>query len=197
MKYTILGKKTEYEQWFTVEKATLRVETFAGNGNTMDVQRYEFKRPHVVAALVHLRDTQEIALVKQFRYSSREQTDGWILEVVAGLIEAGENAEQACVREVIEESGYRPERMVKLMSFYTSPGFSNQLTHLYVAQTLSTMKVEGAGGGLAAEGEDIETLLFSLDEAKALLSENKLVDAVTILALQNFFLSLSSTLSSS
>lgn len=167
-----------------IEKAKLKVDTFSGE--QMEMTRYALDRPAVVAVLLYLTDVEKIVLVEQFRYSSLKTTSGWMLEIVAGMIDEGENSEQAAIRELLEETGYLVEKATKVMQYYPSVGMSNQLIMYYFVKAHSTAKKEH-GGGLIQEGENIAVHYFSIDEAKNLLASGKLEDAKTIIALQHFF----------
>lgn len=75
---------------------------------------------------------KKLVLVRQFR-KPLEKT---ILEIPAGKLEPGEDPRVCAFRELKEETGYRAEEMTPLVSFYTSPGFADEIIHLYVASGL-------------------------------------------------------------
>lgn len=128
------------------------------------------EHPEVVAILPRLGDGR-IVMVRQYR----KAVEGLLLEVPAGGIERGETHEEAVKREMAEETGYQVGSIRHLASFYTSPGFTTELMHLYEAAVLEE--------GKATEDTDqIEVVLLTPDEARSALSETQ-ADAKTLLAL--------------
>ncbi len=78
------------------------------------------------AAVLFVRDGK-IALVKQFRYLYGEE----ILEIPAGKLNRGENAEPAALRELEEETGYRAPSLTHFMDIYPTPGYTDEIMHLF------------------------------------------------------------------
>jgi len=83
-------------------------------------------------AVVPVNDKKEVIFVKQFRKAAEKV----LLEIPAGILEPGESPEECAQRELKEEIGYRGQSLIKLASFYTSPGFSSERLHLFLAQGL-------------------------------------------------------------
>jgi ADP-ribose diphosphatase len=100
------------------------------NGGTTDL---EMVRHPGAAAVVPFVSDDEILMVRQFRYA----TGGFILEVPAGTLNPGEPPDACALREVEEEVGHRAAAMQKLGSIYTTPGFTDEVIHLYVARDLT------------------------------------------------------------
>jgi ADP-ribose pyrophosphatase len=124
-------------------------------------------------AIIASPSPQQVVLVRQYRHA----TGHAVWEVPAGKIDPGEDPATSAARELVEETGYRCERMHKLWTFFTSPGFCNELLHLYVAQGLS----EGAARPEA--DEVIEVKLFDIGAAWAMVQRDELPDAKTQIAL--------------
>ncbi len=114
----------------------------------------------------------EVILIKQFRGPLR----GWILEIPAGKIDEGEDPEDTCVRELIEEIGYRPNRLEKLASCYLSPGYSNELIHVFVARDLVYV------GQKLEEHEAIHVVRMGYGELLRMVLDGNIVDAKTVIA---------------
>ena len=81
------------------------------------------------------------------------------------------------------ETGYRLHEVHKIFEAYMSPGAITEKIHFFVAEYEPSMRVS-AGGGLADEGEEIEVLELSIDEALAMMADGRIVDAKTIMLLQ-------------
>jgi ADP-ribose pyrophosphatase len=140
------------------------------NGKT--AKREIVHHPGAVAVLP-LTDDGKMIAVRQFR----KPLELTIVEIPAGKLEKGEDPLACAKRELEEETGYRAERFEHLSSFYTSPGFADELLHLYVATGLQ------AGETRPDEDEFVEVLALTLDEAHELHRAGKIRDAKTVLAL--------------
>ncbi|HVJ48417.1 NUDIX hydrolase [Desulfitobacterium sp.] len=86
---------------------------------------------HPGAVAIVAMEGEELLLVKQYRYPIAQET----LEIPAGKLESGETPEACAQRELREETGYQG-RLTYLGRFYTTPGFSNELIHLFSARDL-------------------------------------------------------------
>ncbi len=186
MKYLIEKNKTVFKKSvFELREVDLEIDTFA-NGREK-IHRFELNVPEVIAALVYVEDTDEIVLVEQFRYSSIKKCSGWVMEIVAGLIENNEAPETSLKREVLEESGYQVREYKKILNFFPNVGFSNQYGHFYFVTCKKADKVE-SGGGLKAEKEDIKVHSLATELVREKVINNEFNDSKTIIALQWFFL---------
>jgi len=143
------------------------------NGKT--AKREIIKHPGAVAILAITPDNK-IILVDQYR----KPMDRALVEIPAGKLEPGEKPEVTAVRELEEETGYACEELELINSFYTSPGFADELIHLYLAKGLK--KIDNPKS--ADEDEFVELLEVTLDEAIQLIEEKKIYDAKTLYAIQ-------------
>ncbi len=143
------------------------------NGHTS--KRELIKHPGAVAILA-LTDDDKLVMVQQYRKALEKV----IVEIPAGKLEKGELPEVTAKRELEEETGYDCETLTPLISFYTSPGFADELVHLFIAKGLK--KIENPAG--LDEDEFVDVLEITLDEALELLKENKIYDAKTAYAVQ-------------
>ena len=148
-----------------------------------EVTREVLERGRVAAVLLVDPDRDAVVLIEQFRpgpYAVGEQP--WLIEAVAGIIEGTETAAQMAVREAREEANCEITDLLPIMNFFTSPGSSTESVTLFCGRVDST----NAGGvhGLEAEGEDIRVMVISVNEALSLLSDGRIVNAKTIIALQ-------------
>ncbi|MDH5160014.1 NUDIX hydrolase [Heyndrickxia oleronia] len=143
------------------------------NGKTS--KREIIKHPGAVAVLA-LTPENKIVLVEQYR----KPMERALVEIPAGKLEPGEKPEVTAVRELEEETGYECNRLDHIISFYTSPGFADELIHLYLATGLR--KKENPRS--ADEDEFVELIEVSLEEAIQLVKEQKIFDAKTAYAIQ-------------
>jgi ADP-ribose pyrophosphatase len=114
-----------------------------------------------------------IVLVRQYRPA----TGRFLLEVPAGKLEAGEDPAVCAQRELLEETGYRCERVRRLWSFFTAPGFCSELLHLFVAEGLT------AGIAQPEVNESIEVEIVGVNDAWAMVERDEIPDAKTQIAL--------------
>ena len=147
-----------------------KVTVHLPNGTTTD--REIVVHPEVVAVLPLL-DDGRIVLVRQFRKAAERV----LLEVPAGGIDDGETPEDAARREMVEETGYRVGSVKKLSSFYTSPGFTTELMHLFEARGLQP-------GEATEETDQMEVVLMTPEAALERVESEDVADAKTLLALK-------------
>jgi ADP-ribose pyrophosphatase len=167
-------KTIKSDKIFTGRVISLQVdEVELPNGQTS--KREIIKHPGAVAILPITNDGK-IVMVEQFR-KALERT---IVEIPAGKLEKGENPLECAKRELEEETGYVCEKLDWLISFYTSPGFADEIVHLYVATGLS--KKEDAAQ--LDEDEFVNIVELSLSEATQYIEEKKIYDAKTAYAVQ-------------
>ncbi|MEM0487244.1 MAG: NUDIX hydrolase [Sulfolobales archaeon] len=112
----------------------------------------------------------EILLVKQFR----APIGGWIIEVPAGRVDPGETPEEAARRELVEETGYYPRKLDKLGSICMSPGYSDEILHVYLAEDLEFV------GSSPEPGELIEVIRLKLANALDIVLSEPILDAKTL-----------------
>lgn len=143
--------------------------------NGKKAKRELIKHPGAVA-IIALTDENKLVLVEQFR-KPLEQT---IVEIPAGKLEKGEEPAICAKRELEEETGYDCQSLELLNSFYTSPGFADEIVHVYIAKGLT--KKENAAG--LDEDEFVNLLEYTLEEAVQAIKEKRIYDAKTVFAVQ-------------
>lgn len=114
-----------------------------------------------------------IVMVRQFRYAA----GAMMLEAPAGKREAGEDPRDCAERELAEETGLKAERLTKLAEFFTSPGFSNELVHLYLAEGLTPTVA-----ATADDEEFIEVVRVPVGEALDMVHDGRIRNAITVIA---------------
>ncbi|MUG64934.1 NUDIX domain-containing protein [Paenibacillus campinasensis] len=154
---------------FSGKIISLQVDTVRlPNGST--ATREVVRHPGAVAVLA-LKD-QKMLVVDQYR----QPLGRCEVEIPAGKLEPGEDPLEAAKRELEEETGYTCGSIRKLHSFYTSPGFADEVIHLYLAEDLTR------GDMNPDEDEFLEMAEITLEEAYQLIQEERISDAKTILA---------------
>ncbi|NPA97374.1 MAG: NUDIX hydrolase [Crenarchaeota archaeon] len=129
------------------------------------------------AAALPVLDDGSIILVKQFRAA----VGGWVLEIPAGKVEPGETPEQCIARELEEEIGYRARSIERLVSVYTTPGYSNEVLHIFVARDLEYV------GAKPEKGEVLKPVVMKLGDVMELVDKG-VVDAKTVLAVSLYMM---------
>lgn len=170
-----------------MEKCIERKRIYTGKILSLNVDRIEMEngersfREYVmhrgaVAAIPVLDD--RIIFVKQYRYAVNE----YLIEIPAGTMEIGEKPEETLKRELVEEIGFNPGRLTHLLSYFSTPGFTNEILHLFIAEDLKEEK-----GGKDPD-EEIEVVSYDFKETFNMLKEGKIKDGKTIIGLSLFFL---------
>ncbi|SMB98546.1 ADP-ribose pyrophosphatase [Thermanaeromonas toyohensis ToBE] len=123
--------------------------------------------------VVALEGDGRVYLVRQYRYPIGQIT----LEIPAGKLEEGEDPLDCARRELKEEAGIEAKRWEPLLTFYTTPGFSNEIMHLFLATELSPRE--------AAPDQDefLQIVALPLEEALEKVRKGEIADAKTILGL--------------
>ena len=121
-------------------------------------------------ALLALDEAGRVLLVKQYRHAVRAVT----LEIPAGTLEAGEEPLAAAQRELREETGYRAAQLDRVGGIYTTPGFSTEYIHFFVATQLSPDRLA------MDEDEAIDLIRLPLAEAIDLIRAGHIDDGKTV-----------------
>ena len=165
---------------------TLKSTTFEwrrNDGAWQTQHRESYDRGNGATLLPYNLKRRTVVLVRQFRYPAYVNGyDDLLIETAAGLLD--DASPEARIRaEAEEETGYRLHEVRKVFEAFTSPGAVTEKLHFFVAEYEPSMRV-GDGGGIADEGEEIEVLEISIDEALAMIGDGRIVDAKTIMLLQ-------------
>ncbi len=181
MKYRILEKAICYQGFFRMECCTIEHETF--DGGMLRVRRENLERGDAVAVLLYDAERDEVLLLEQFRVGPAMRDEHpWMLEIVAGMIDADESEEQAARRESLEEAGYMPEALHFLARYYVSPGGTSERISLYLAQ-VDRHRPYGEGGGMRKEQEDIRLFWCARRQAMQWLAQGRIRSGAPMLAL--------------
>jgi len=130
------------------------------------------------AAVVPIKEDGTVILIRQYRHAA----GGYIYEIPAGKLHAGEDPKICAARELEEEIGYRAASLELLVSILTTPGFTDEVIHIY----------KGTGLTLAKQNLDhdevIEIIEIPLEKAIAQVRDGTIRDAKTIVGLQTAYL---------
>lgn len=137
-------------------------------------KREIIRHPGAVAVIPVTKEGK-IVFVKQYR----KPLEKVLIEIPAGKLESGEAPEKTAVRELEEETGFTTNDLTFVTSFYTSPGFADELMYIYLTTELEALEQPPAGD----EDEFIELMELTLEEAKQYVKENKIHDAKTNFAI--------------
>src|SRR5258708_3697922 len=154
-----------------------------GNGKWQTMQREVYDHGNGATVLPYNLAQRTVVLVRQFRLPAYVNGyDDLLIEAAAGVLD-NESPEVRIRAEAEEEIGYRLGEIRKIFEAFMSPGSVTEKQHFFVAEYDSSMRI-GDGGGLAAEGEDIEVLELPIDQALAMIADGRIQDAKTIMLLQ-------------
>ena len=186
LKYKIINKKNLYSGFFSINKYEFIHKKNDGEW-TGTVGREIFSGAHVSSLLPYDPIKNEIILIQQFRAGVLSRYDeDYLLEIVAGIIDEGENPEETAIRECFEETGCEVKKIHPIQSYFPAPGSCELYYHLYLGE------IEAFDGekikGLKKENEDILVKSFKVDEVRQMLKEKKIINGLTLVALQWFFL---------
>lgn len=128
--------------------------------------------------VVPVLDDGGIVLIRNYRFAVGER----LLELPAGMLEAGEDPARAAARELAEETGYRAGRIEKLGEFYTGPGTTDENMHAFLAGELAPGEQE------LEPHEEIGVEVVPGDRVRAMVAGGTIHDAKTIAALTYYWL---------
>ncbi|WP_274629310.1 NUDIX domain-containing protein [Arvimicrobium flavum] len=179
--------ETLSEDWGTLKKTRFEYRTRAGD---WDMQTREtYGRGDGAVILPFDAERKTVLLTRQFRFpayvAGHEEP---LIEACAGLLDA-DDPETAIRREAEEELGYRLRQVRHLYTPFMSPGNLTERLSFFVADYTPTDRISD-GGGHAHEGEDIEVLEMTFDDAMNAIFDGRIVDSKTIMLLQHLKLSL-------
>jgi ADP-ribose pyrophosphatase len=156
---------------FRLDKDTVRFPD--GSESEFDIVRH----PGAAAVVPFLSDPEgeepQILLLRQFRYAA----DGYIYEIPAGRLDAGEEPKDCAARELKEETGCTAERIEPLFTMFTTPGFTDETIHVFMATGLTH------GQSAREPDEFAEVVIMRLAEALELIQQGAIPDGKTALAI--------------
>ncbi|HJP21009.1 MAG TPA: NUDIX domain-containing protein [Alphaproteobacteria bacterium] len=177
----VLEKASLYQDYYRTDKYRLQYEQFRG-GMGQPVWREVLERGHAATVLPFDPQRDEVVLIEQFRigpFAAGHQP--WTIEVVAGIVEQGEEPEEVTRREAVEEAGCTIAEMEPIAGVFPSAGVVSEYNWHFVGRVSS----EGVGGihGLDHEGEDIKVLVMPRPEAEDLVRQRRIQTGQALISL--------------
>ncbi len=199
MKVEILKRANKYSGFFTVDEYLLRHELFEG-GMSPPIKRELIEKGDAAAVLLYDPQRREVVLTEQFRIGAfkwhcRQRQDAaeqvsdriagaWLIELVAGFIEPGENATEVIHREAMEEAGCEVGELLPIARYYISPGSTSETITLFCGRVDAAAAAAGGVFGLAHEGENIRIRVVGVETAWDWLAQGRIDSATPYIALQ-------------
>ena len=185
----VIEKTTPFQGYFRIDRYRLKHRLFEGNWGG-EIVREVFERGHAAAVLLYDPDLDQLVMIEQFRVGAfaalgspwlNDDTSPWLIETVAGIIEAGENPEQVVRREALEEAGCEITEIVPICNYLVSPGALTE----FVFQFCGRVDSSHAKGihGIADEGENIRVFTASTAEVFCMMDEGQIINSMTLIPL--------------
>ena len=122
------------------------------------------------SAVVPMKDATTVVLIRQYRHA----VGGYIYEIPAGKLHPGEDPKVCAARELEEEIGYRAAVFEHLLSFYTTPGFTDETIHVFAAFDLEP------GAHQREQDEFLEVVPLPLSRVLGMIRDGEIKDGKTI-----------------
>lgn len=171
-----------YRGFFKLQRYTLRHKLYRGGWSDW-IQREMMDRGHAAGILLFDPKLDSVVLVEQFRIGAAETSETpWLLEIVAGMLDSNESAQDVAVREAEEEAGLAVQRVIACNSFLPSAGGISERVHLYLGE----VDASEAGGvfGLDKENEDILVKVIKREQAFEWVQNGLIDNAAAVIAIQ-------------
>jgi nudix-type nucleoside diphosphatase (YffH/AdpP family) len=177
----ILRHRQSYANFFALEEYDLTYRRFDGSRSPV-INRAVFVSGDAVTVLPYDPARDRVLLIEQFRAGpmGRGDPQPWLLEAIAGRIDAGETPEQAARREAVEEAGLALGALEFVAGYYPSPGAKSEYIYSYVALTDLPDGIEGVFG-VEGEAEDIRGHLVSCETFMSLVESGEVNNAPLML----------------
>ncbi|MCA3908959.1 ADP-ribose diphosphatase [Vibrio vulnificus] len=177
----VLSKEPLFQGFFKMSKYRFRHKLFAGGWSNV-IEREMFERGHAAAMLPYDPIRDEVVLIEQIRVGALEHQHPWQLEIVAGMIDRDESADDVVRREAQEEAGLEVGQLVSVVSYYPSAGGCSEKLDVFIGE-VDASKAHGIHG-LDYEDEDIRVHVMTREQAYDLVKRGKIENGASIIALQ-------------
>ncbi|MCT4369294.1 NUDIX domain-containing protein [Yangia mangrovi] len=169
----ILSDRRAHDGFFGMRDFTLQHERFDGSMSEV-IHREGFVAYDAALVLPYDPKRDLVLLIEQMRYGPllREDRHPWVLEPVAGLVDAGESPEDCARREAVEEAGLHLSTLEPMLRVYASPGYTSEFFHCFLG--LCDLGDHGGGiNGLDSENEDIRSHVLPFEAAMDLVESGE------------------------
>ena len=174
-------EEVAFQGFFRMSKLTLKHRLFNG-GQSQSLTRERFDRGPAVGVLLYDQTRDIVVLIEQFRVGALNEASPWIFELVAGMVETGEQPEDVAHRETLEEAGAKLEKLIPICDYLVSPGGTDEKLHVYLG-LVDSAPIHGIHG-LAEEGEDIKIHKVSSQQAFDGVADGTINNGATVIAIQ-------------
>lgn len=183
MNVEIVDSSFAYSGFLSILRISLRHRLYSGDMSPL-ITRELMERGQAVAVVLYDQQRDTVIMIEQFRIGAMKDPKGaWLLELVAGMIEEGEQPEQVARRESMEESGCEIKKLHQIGSYYVSPGGCSEQITLYYA-SIDSHGLDETIGGVDHESEDIRVRVLPWIEVEAMLTAGEINNATALIGLQ-------------
>ena len=187
-KFKILDKKNIHDGFFKMNEVTLKYKKYNGDWSNT-IKRELFGGAQVSAVLPYDPVNKKIVLIQQFRPGTiSKDNQNYLDEIVAGIIDSGETPEDTAKRECLEETGCEVSNLASIQGYFPAPGSSESFYNLFLGEVNAPDKE--IIRGLENENEDILVKSYSFNEVKTKMKKKEILNGLTLIALQWFFLNI-------
>ena len=187
-KFKILDKKNIHDGFFKMNEITLKYKKYDGNWSN-EIKRELFGGAQVSAVLPYDPENKKIVLIQQFRPGTiSRESENYLDEIVAGIIDPGETPEDTAKRECLEETGCEVSNLRSIQGYFPAPGSSESFYNLFIGEVIAPNKE--ITRGLENENEDILVKSHSFNEIKTKMKKKEILNGLNLIALQWFFLNI-------
>lgn len=173
------------DDWYTLKKYTFDFQRRDGEWQRQHREVYD--RGNGATILLYNRQRRTVVLTRQFRFPTYVNGyHGFLIETAAGLLD-NLDPESRIRAEAEEETGYRITNVQKVFEAFMSPGSVTEKLFFFIAEYQAHHRAS-SGGGIKAEGEDIDVLEMPLEQALEAIDDGLIADGKTIMLLQHIAL---------
>lgn len=182
----IIDTITLSDNWYILRKYIF--DYLRRDGTWQHQEREVYDRGNGAVILLYNRSKNSVILIRQFRFPVFiNGHDGFLIEAAAGLLEEKDPVSRIKA-EAEEETGFHITEVEKVFDAFMSPGSVTEKLYFFIAEYQDNNRLN-QGGGLKEEGEDVEVLEMTFDDALAAIRSGDIIDGKTIMLLQYLALS--------